>query len=334
MKRVIITGATGFVGANLARRLLGDGHEVHLLVRPGYKSWRIEAIRSNVRIHEVSFADEKALATIISKIKPDWVFHLAAYGAYSSQNELKQIIDTNIMGTISLVGACLKVGFESFINTGSSSEYGYKDHAPGENEFLEPNSYYAVAKASAALFCRYTAQKKDVRITTLRLYSVYGPYEEPSRLMPTLIMYGLKGKFPPLVNPDVARDFVYVDDVSETYILAASQPSRELGAIYNVGAGLQITMREVIDVAREIMHIKDKPVWGSIPNRNWDTNIWIADNRKIQNELGWQPRYTFKQGFKLMLDWFCDNLELRDFYYGHYPQLNAYSGDPGRRFRF
>ena len=255
MKRIILTGGTGFVGANLARRLLRDGHELHLLVRPHYQPWRIEAIRSDLRFHECTSTMRKPSRASSAEIRPDWVFHLAVHGAYSWQTDWEQMVRTNIQGTMSLVSACLKTGFEAFVNTGSSSEYGFKDHAPAESEPLEPNSHYAVTKAAATLFCRYTAQSRRVHLPTLRLYSVFGPYEDPGRLLPTLIMHGLKGELPPLADPDVARDFVYVDDVVEAYLLAATVPTPEWGPIYNVGTGVQTTLRDVVEVARQVMRI-------------------------------------------------------------------------------
>ena len=115
MKRVIVTGGTGFVGANLAARLLRDGHEVHLLVRAGYQPWRIAAIRSEIRLHEVQLHDIESVTRVIDQIRPDWVFHLAVYGAFSSQTDVQQMVQTNIQGTINLVQACLKTGFEAFV---------------------------------------------------------------------------------------------------------------------------------------------------------------------------------------------------------------------------
>ncbi len=307
MKRVVITGATGFVGANLARRLLEDGNDVHLLVRACHNPWRISSIRADVFLHEVDLRDAETLTSIISSIRPEWVFHLAAHGAYSSQTDVRTMIETNITGTVNLVEACLKTGFESLINTGSSSEYGYKDHAPSEEELLEPNSHYAVTKASATLFCRYTALHRGVRIVTLRLYSVYGPYEEPTRLIPTFIRLGLNGKLPPLVSPNVARDFVHVDDVSAAYLLAASRPAAKAGAIYNVGTGVQTSLREAVETARRVLGIKAEPQWGTMPNRHWDTECWIADNRKIRKELGWSPVHSFEQGLRITANWFRDS---------------------------
>jgi nucleoside-diphosphate-sugar epimerase len=304
LKRAIITGATGFVGANLARRLLAEGHEVHLLVRPGHAPWRIEAIKADVRLRVLNLGDAEALARVVADVRPEWVFHLAAHGAYSWQTDLARMIQTNVIETVNLVEACLRAGFEAFVNTGSSSEYGYKDHAPSETEWLEPNSHYAVTKASATLFCRYTAQSRHVHIPTLRLYSVYGPYEDPNRLIPTIITRGLKGELPSLVNPDIARDYVYVEDVCEAYLLAAGAPDQELGAVYNVGTGVRTAIRQVVEMARRVMGIEAEPRWDSMPNRQWDTNVWLADNRKIRNALGWEPKFDFERGFEKTVGWF------------------------------
>lgn len=317
MKRIIITGASGFVGNNLARRLLREGHEVHLLLRRGHKSWRLKDILDNVKVHLVDLHDKETLTSVMHRICPHWIFHLAAYGAYSSQNDLIRMAHTNILGTINLVEACLKTGFEAFVNTGSSSEYGFRDHAPHETEWLEPNSHYAITKASATLYCRYTGQKNRVPITTLRLYSVYGPYEEPTRLMPTLIREGLNKKLPPLVNPDVARDYVHVDDVCEAYLLATSAPGREPGAVYNVGTGVQTTIREVVEVARRVLNISAIPKWGSMKDRIWDTHIWIADNRSIKNNLGWHPKHNFEAGFRKMVAWLHENPRILKWYCTH-----------------
>jgi len=174
---------------------------------------------------------------------------------------------------------------------------------------VEPNSHYAVTKASASLFCRYTAQSRNVRLYTLRLYSVYGPYEEPKRLMPTLIRLGLEGKLPPLVNQETARDYVYIDDVADAYLLAATRSIQEPGAIYNIGSGVQTFLREVVHVARQELGIVVEPEWGTMPQRIWDTNTWVADIQKSSDELGWRPQFTFQQGFRKMVQWFSDNTE-------------------------
>lgn len=303
MKRIILTGATGFVGANLTRRLLTEGYEIHLLLRKEYQAWRIESIKKDVQIHIVDLNNAETLDKVLTEIKADWIFHLAAYGAYSSQTNFRRMTETNLMATVNFVDSCVRIGFDVFINTGSSSEYGYKDHAPDEQELLEPNSSYAVLKAAATHYCRLIAQSKQVNLATLRLYSVYGPYEEPSRLMPTLIIEGLQGKLPPLVNPEIARDFVFVDDVTEAYFKAASNPSLLMGKVYNIGSGIQVPLKKVVEVACQVFPIKVEPAWGSIPNRSWDTSTWVANIHNAVHELGWKPHFSFTDGFKKFIDW-------------------------------
>lgn len=310
----MLTGATGFVGANLARRLLREGHNVHLLVRPGYTRWRIADIQAEVELHEIELSDREGLARVVGQVRPDWIFHTAVYGAYSYQTDPAQMVQTNITGTLNLVEACLKQGFEAFVNTGSSSEYGYKDHSPSETEWLEPNSHYAWTKAAATHYCRFVAQSKNVPISTLRLYSVYGPYEEPTRLMPTLILRGLRGELPALVNPATARDYIYIEDVEEAYLAVASKPGPQVGAVYNVGTGVQTSLREVVAVARQTLAVSAEPEWGTLPGRSWDTSTWIADSRKLQTELGWQPSYNFEQGFATMTAWLKHNPTIQPFY--------------------
>jgi UDP-glucose 4-epimerase len=314
MKRIVITGGTGFVGANLAQYVLREGHQVHLLVRPTYQPWRIEAIRTELTLHPVDLQDEEDLAKSLRKIRPDWVFHLAAHGAYSWETNLDQILQTNLIGTIHLLNACQKIGVETFIQTGTSSEYGFKKTAPDENERLEPDSDYAISKASATLYCQYQARKTGARIFTLRLYSVYGPYEDPRRFIPTLILHGMRNGYPPLANPSSAHDFVYVDDVCRAYLLAASAPNPKPGAIYNVGSGVQTTLLQATEVARRLMHIQGEPVWGSMSGRNWDTPYWLANTSKIQSEIGWIPQVPFEQGLQMTWDWFISKPEMVEFY--------------------
>ena len=307
MKNVLLTGGTGFVGANLALRLLREGHGVALLVRPGCATWRIQSFADDVALVEADLTDATSVAGAVRSVRPDWIFHLAAYGAYPQQRDLRTMQETNVAGLINLVDAALRDGFEAFVNAGSSSEYGYKNFPPSEVELVEPNSDYAWTKASATQFCRSTAQRRDVSMPTLRLYSVYGPYEEPSRFVPTLIAHGLRGELPPLADASVARDFVYVDDACDAFVRAATNRSPDPGAVYNVGTGVQSTLADVVEIARRRLPIRGEPLWGSMPNRSWDTSTWVANNAKICSELDWLPRHTLDEGFADFVDWFVAN---------------------------
>ena len=184
---------------------------------------------------------------------------------------------------------------------------------------MEPNSAYAVAKASATMLCRHVAEADGLNVCTLRLYSAYGPWEEPKRLVPALAVEGLHGRFPPLVAPQTARDFVWVGDIVDAYLLAARTVHTEPGAVYNVGTGTQTTVGEAAEIARDVLEIDARPSWGSMPARMWDTDRWIADSSKIRDRLGWWPTRTFREGFTELASW----LRAQPDVFAHYSRARA-----------
>lgn len=312
-RRVLLTGATGFVGVNVARRMAERGHEVHVLVRPSHRSWRLSALGDVVSVHLADVLDSHRLDAVLADVRPEWVVHLAAYGAYETQADVERCVRTNIEGSVRLIDAAARAGVERFVNTGSSSEYGIKDHAPDELEPAEPNSLYAVTKAAATAYARFAGRAGRLHTSTLRLYSVYGPYEEPTRLIPAMIVHGLQRGYPPLVAPETARDFVYVDDVASAYeaALAADVPA---GGVYNVGTGTQTTLRAVAEVSRAHFDIAAEPVWGTMAPRTWDTTTWVANTARTRAELGWTASTTFEDGFRRSAAWLSESPERRSFY--------------------
>lgn len=288
----------------MSRRLLADGVAVHCLLRPGQDSWRLDEVRPDVILHEVEIADADAVAAVVRAVRPDGVFHLAVHGAYSWQVAVEDMVRTNILGTLAVVRACAAADVGVLINTGSSSEYGRKDHPASETDWLDPNSDYAWTKAAATHLCRYAALRDGRRCVTLRLYTVYGPWEDPGRLVPTLIVRGLDGALPPLTHPDTARDWVHVDDVCDAYVRAATRPEVPPGAVYNVGSGVQTSLRQVVEVARRQLGIAQEPRWGAMADRAWDTAAWVADPRAIAAALGWRATTAFADGFQRTLEWF------------------------------
>ncbi|SDI94153.1 Nucleoside-diphosphate-sugar epimerase [Frankineae bacterium MT45] len=320
-RRVLVTGAAGFVGANVARRLLSDGHDVHVLVGPSSDNWRLDDIMDDITVWNASLQDRDAVVDLISRSRPERVFHLAAHGAYSSQRSVERMVETNIVGTVNLVEACLRHDVATIVNTGSSSEYGYKDHAPSEREWVDPNSHYAVTKAAATMYCRYTSIASEIPITTLRLYSVYGPWEEPTRLMPRLAALGLEGKLPPLVSPSIARDYVHVDDVVQACLLASDADRTVLGGVYNVGTGVQTSLADLVEIARKTLNITSEPIWGSMADRDWDTDVWVCDSTSITADLGWSPEWNLTDGFAKFSAWLAeDDVRLTSIYRAARPQ--------------
>jgi nucleoside-diphosphate-sugar epimerase len=301
-KRVLVTGAAGFVGAVLVRRLVRDGFEVHAAMKTEGTPWRLSDVGPDVRLHAVDLRDEARTRAVVDEVRPEVVYHLAAHGAYPTQTDADGIIQTNIIGTWNLLRAVARSGCLAFVSTGSSSEYGFKQYAMRESDILEPNSYYAVSKCAQTLLCQHFARVENLPLTTFRLFSVYGPFEEPSRLVPTLIRNCLDGVDLTLVAADTARDFVYVDDVVDA-CLRLDELAKLSGEIVNLGTGLQSTVKEVVDLV--VAHTESRVAarYGAMEGRIWDQSTWVADCTKSRRLLGWIPRTSLSDGLRRTIEW-------------------------------
>jgi len=307
MKRVIITGASGFVGANLTRRLLLEGHEVHALLRASHNPWRLQSIGDDLHIHLVDMEDRESVSAAVKSVRPDWVFNLAAYGNYSTQTSVDRMISTNLTACVSLLDASASAGVEAFVQAGSSSEYGYRNHATCENDRVEPNSCYAITKAAATHACQFVARRHDLNVLVARLYSIYGPWEEPTRLIPTLIDHGLRGELPPLVSPQTARDFVFIEDAEQALLRIASMKPPERGAVFNVCSGVQTSLATVVSVARRLMNIEAEPEWLKMSARPWDTDVWVGSPALTTARVGWTCETDLESGLQRTIEWFKRN---------------------------
>jgi nucleoside-diphosphate-sugar epimerase len=309
-KRVfLITGAGGFVGANVCRRLVENGEEVHALVRPSTSLWRIADIRDRLHLHQADICDAPRVDEAVKAIRPTIIYHLATRGAYPHQNDEDSILLTNVFGLRNLFRACEDQGFELFVNTGSSSEYGRKAYAMRENDILEPDSYYAVAKAAQSLLSRLYARLHDCPIVTLRLFSVYGPFEEPSRLIPRLITAAANDRPVDMASRRTARDFVFVEDVVDTFVNI--DPLLEIRSeILNVGTGVQSSLQDVVETIEQCSGCSPPVRWGHMEPRPWDSEVWVADVSKLRHLTGNSPRTTLREGLAKTWAWYQAHPEL------------------------
>jgi dolichol-phosphate mannosyltransferase len=298
-----VTGAAGFLGANLVRHLAAAGHEPVALTRSRAGAWRLEDLPAQVRVLELDLRDTAAIERAVEETGPQWVFHLAAHGAYSWQSDLEAMIAVNVTATAALLAAARATGVEAFVNAGSSSEYGLKAHPPREDEWLEPNSHYAVTKA-AGTHLTALAAAQGLPAVTLRLYSIYGPWEDPGRLVPALVREATRGELPPLVGPQTARDFVYVEDCCKALLRAAERGAPGgPGATLNVGSGTQTRLDELVDAARGALGVTALPQWGTMGQREWDTNVWVSDPRAAFELLDWKATTPLGDGLSGTAEW-------------------------------
>lgn len=298
-----ITGAAGFVGAHLLKRLLEENVETHVLLKRETDVWRIQSYLNHpkMHVHYGSLADKPEITKLLNEIHPTVIYHLAARGAYSSQNNAQEIFETNLFGTLHLLDAVKELPIKLFVHTSSSSEYGKKDLPMTENDVLEPDSFYAVSKVAATHLCRIYQENYRLPLVTLRLFSVYGPLEDEGRLMPKL-MHALKNNEDlDMVNPDTARDFIYIDDVIDLYRqvdLLAAHPG-----VYNVGTGVQTSLKKLSEVALHISNSTMTFNWQQMPPKTWDKPNWVANMKLTNTVLNWQPPTNLETGLRKM--WLC-----------------------------
>ncbi len=302
-ERILLTGAAGFVGACLTHRLVAQGIKPHVLLKPGLQAWRLKDIAKQIFIHEGDLLDQASLKNTVEHVRPTIIYHLATHGAYPTQTDAAAIINTNVLGTLHLLQALEGVAYKLFVNTGSSSEYGFKNAPMCENDMLAPNSFYAVAKACQTMLCQYLAAARKKNIVTCRLFSAYGPYEESSRLVPAIIRCCLKGQDLIMASPSTARDFIFIEDILDAF-LAVHPLAACAGEILNLGTGRQTTLKEIVEEVLALTRANVQVRWNSMPDRIWDTAIWVGDPSKTAERLGWRAATPLKEGLSKTLEWF------------------------------
>jgi len=305
-KTIFITGANGFVGANLIRLLIKNNYKVHALVRKNANIWRIKDVLKNINLHTGDINDTKSLKRILNQVRPQYIFHLASYGNSSDDKNLNEMININIVGLTNLLEATLGINYKAFVITGSSSEYGFKDKPMLENDVLTPNSYYSATKASATLIAQSFALLNNKPITIARLFSVYGPFEEQNRLIPTVIKLAINDKEIFLTSGKVQRDFIYIEDVVEA-LLKIAKTKLKNGEIINLGTAKQHGNDDIVRTIEKILHKKLTVKIGKFPKRAWDTNYWVSNNQKASKLLSWRPKYNLENGLKKTITWAKQN---------------------------
>ncbi|QVL31992.1 NAD(P)-dependent oxidoreductase [Telmatocola sphagniphila] len=300
---VLITGGSGFIGAFLAHELIEAGCDVHLLLRPEYQTWRLADIAGRFTPHFANLCDTEATKRLIEQIRPQVIYHLGTHGAYPSQNNRTEILATNLLGTANLIDALHGHDFQAFVHTGSSSEYGHKTSAMQTADRLDPRSDYGVSKAAATLLCQAEAFKNRP-FSTVRVFAAYGPWEEPSRLVPYVMEMCARGIRPKVSAGQQPRDFIYVGDVTALLQHVAATPELRRG-IWHAGTGAQSTVRDMIETIVSVCtQNRILPEYGAIELRPDEPTCWVADVRETFEKTGWKPKHTLQSGVREMWKWY------------------------------
>lgn len=308
---ILVLGASGFVGANLFRHLLKHRTDVYGTTTHE-NPWRLTGLQEQ-NIVVTDLLVDYNLKTLLEKTRPRTVFNCVAYGAYSFEKDNALIYKTNIILTTRLLEELLHKEVSVYVHAGSSSEYGDHVAGPLEDAQLTPNSHYAVSKAATSGLIHFYGKKLNFPCANLRLYSVYGPYEDSARLIPAVVARGAEGILPPFVEPKTSRDFVYVDDVCEAFIDCALniEPSN-YGESFNIGTGVKTTIADIANLAKVLFNIADEPQF-TMDGREWDTSEWYANPSKARDLIRWSAKTPLEAGLLKTATWY-KNLENREQY--------------------
>lgn len=307
--RVLVTGAAGFIGSHLSRELVRRNAEVFLIDRPGTSITRIEDILDKVRVHYVDITDFSSLKNSIREIRPEKIFHLAAYVDVTRDwNIVDEMINVNIKGTLNLLKSLDGVDYDCFVNTGTCEEYGDNPAPFYEDQVPNPVSPYSASKVSATMFCQMLHRTMNLPIVTVRPLLTYGPGQESQMLIPSLIKSVLKGKSFKMTKGEQTRQFNYIDDVVEGFILAGTTPEA-IGEVINLGSGAEYRIK---DVAKMILNLMGNPIKleiGALPYRPGETMHFYCSNEKAKKILGWRPMVPLKVGLKRTIDWYKNEFD-------------------------
>ena len=305
--KFFITGATGFIGSNIIRVLVKQGHNVSILTRNKKLNWRLNDIFQLLDIREGNILDTR-VEKIIEQVRPDFIFHLASYGVLSREDNFSTMVDTNIRGTANLINAMKKTPPKLFINGSSSGEYGIKEKAMKETDFLAPINDYGITKAAVTLYCQKEAIRNNLPIINFRLFTPYGYFEESNRLMPSVIRSAIKNEPIRVSDSKSVRDFIFIEDVVDAY-LQATKISLPKGEIFNIGTGKQHTVGEVVKTALRESKSRSEVLWGTVQKqaRFIEPDKWQADISKIEKIMHWKPKYSLVDGIRKTIEWWKEN---------------------------
>lgn len=309
-EKVLITGAAGFVGANLVRRLLKENkYEVHIFSMPDSNMWRLNDIYSKIIDYKVDILNRELIFKTVKKISPNKICHLATYGVYPKQKEEKKILETNLIGTVNLLDALDEIDYECFINTGSCFEYGKNSKKLKESDECNPDTVYSISKYSATLYCNYIASLKGKNVGTVRLFTPYGDYEENGRLMTLLFTNLINKKNIKLSNPYASRDFIYIEDVIEAYLSILNNPKKLKGQIFNICSGKKTSIIDMKKKVEKILNISEKLEIKEVDKRESDNTNWLGDNTLFSSTYNWKPQ-NIDIGLNKAAEWFKKNIRL------------------------
>ncbi|SEL12064.1 NAD-dependent epimerase/dehydratase family protein [Rhodococcus maanshanensis] len=287
-RRVLVTGAAGFIGSRLCTRLQELGAEVHGVSRRSREGggafwWKAD------------LAEYPAAHHVMEEVRPDLVFHLA--GEVNGARDVSMIrptIRNNLLPTVNLLTSASELGGPRVILAGSATE-------PDPDQI--PTSPYAASKAASSIYARTFHARYGLPVTNLRLSMVYGPGQQDyGKLVPYVTRTLLRGEVPRLTSGANEFDWVYVDDVVEAFTWAASDADC-MGETLDIGSGELVSVRSVVERIVRLADRTVQPQFGVVPDRSGEVSL-LADVRRTREVLGWQARTSLDEGLATTVEWY------------------------------
>lgn len=309
-KKILVTGAGGFIGSHLAEALTKAGHKVRAFIRYNSRnSWGwLEDSQYKDDI-EIFCGDIRNFDCVKAALKDiDIIFHLAALiGIPYSYSSPDSYVDTNIRGTLNVLQAARELKIERLISTSTSEIYGTAQKVPiNEEHPINPQSPYAASKSAADVMAISFYRSFNLPVVVVRPFNTYGPRQSNRAIIPTIITQLLNNKDTVRIGSLFpTRDFTYVKDIVEGFVKAAENKDA-IGEVINLGSNSEISIKELIRMISDIIGIDPKIIVEDKRKRPVVSEVGRlrADNTKAQKLLGWRPKYSLHEGLKETIDWF------------------------------
>ena len=297
-QRVLLTGATGFIGAHLARLLVAQGQDVAVIVRPGANRWRIAGLEPHLRIIE---GDLRAFAALLPEMRahrPEICIHLAWQG-WSGKAEAEANL-SSLGASLELLRAMVGLSCGRFVSAGTCFEYDLTDERLSERMPLRPHDLYGACKKSLFEVTEPFSALTGVSVATARIFYSYGPLEDERRLVPSITRALLRGEEARATRGEQVRDYLHVRDIaSAIWTIARSDTT---GAV-NVASGEPVTIAAVARRISAIVGRDDLLRLGALPYREGEPMHIVADATRLRSELGWRPGFTLDTGLADTVAW-------------------------------
>lgn len=296
-KRVLVTGATGYLGPPLCRRLSEAGAEVYAVSRRAR-----EGRRDGVEWRRGDMAEPATARRLLEEAEPDVVFHLAGLASGARSPELVlPTYHSNLTTTVALLTAAAETDCRRIVLAGSMEEPG-----TGNGEIV-PSSPYAASKWAASAYGRMFHALFDTPVTIARIFMVYGPGQQDERkLLPYVIRSLLQGEPPRLADGERRIDWIYMDDVADGLIRLAVTPDLE-GETVDIGTGRLVSVREIVERLTEIVGGSTQPEFGAVPPRPME-QVRVADANETYERIGWRAAVGLEEGLRRTLEWYAGRL--------------------------